>query len=168
MVKLCECGCGNPAPIATYTWKKKGIQKDHPIRFIRGHNMNIKKNKKTISCAICGKERTIPNNKVREQNFCSNECRWKNQEKPIGSTYVSHYGYCIVKTEEGWVKEHRYVMEKHLGRKLNPEEDVHHINGDRTDNRLENLEVILHSDHISEHMKERHAKNRNIKDLVHS
>jgi hypothetical protein len=54
--------------------------------------------------------------------------------------------------------EHRRKMEDHLGRRLEPWEHVHHVNGDRGDNRLENLTVLSASDHHRLHMAETIAK----------
>jgi len=66
------------------------------------------------------------------------------------------YLYCIVlehpkATKHGYVLHHRIIMENYLGRLLSSEEVVHHINGDKLDNRIENLELLSAKEHASMH-----------------
>lgn len=89
---------------------------------------------------------------------------------------IYNNGYRLIKCDDpahpyqyrgGYVYEHRRVIEKNIGRFLDPKEKVHHINGDITDNRLENLVLcqsnsehfkVFHSNFINSLPKQKHKK----------
>jgi len=116
------------------------------------------KHKKT--CIVCGKKFVVACCRKDVAKFCSNRCKGigsqgSNNKSWKGGRVGDGDGYIMVMNKkhpysnnQGYVREHRLVMEKKVGRYLKPWEVVHHKNGIRDDNRLKNLELITQQKNI--------------------
>ena len=111
----------------------------------------MQKNGKIVKCEICNKEFYL--NKYRlertKHHFCSKNC-YNKYEKPHRKEYTKS-DYRIIRRNGKIISEHRYIVEKHIGRTLRRDEYVHHINGNKQDNRIENLVVMTPQKHNELH-----------------
>jgi hypothetical protein len=108
---LTKCDCGNEKEII-------------------GTNLT-KKTNPTQSCG-CFRKETVSKLRTGENHY-----NWKNGEGSINGKGYREFRH----GELRGVRVHRYVYEQHYGIKLTPNQNIHHINGDRLDNRIENLEL---------------------------
>ncbi|PRR85991.1 HNH endonuclease signature motif containing protein [Clostridium luticellarii] len=106
-------------------------------------------------CEMCGKSFEVQRNS--KQRFCSVNCVNKYKKKSgkyKKNGYWYENGYKVLYVEGNkCIKEHIKVMEEHMGRKLKKNEVVHHINGNKSDNRLQNLKLMTREEHSSYHRK---------------
>src|SRR5438445_12302990 len=95
----------------------------------------------TRPCRFCGTMFTPKGTEEtvnRPRKYCSKRCADQASASPLGWVRKRH-GYLVFHTGKAEVLVHRIAMERRLGRPLTDTETVHHINGQREDNRDENL-----------------------------
>lgn|SRR5699024_905728 len=128
------------------------------------------------SCEMCGEYFRTKKSHIKRRKTCSRNCSgerkkifYKGNKNPnygnrleknpmYKGSYITSHGYRALNRPDdknankyGYVLEHRMIMSNELGRPLSDEEIVHHIDGNKLNNRISNLEVMDRSSHSSLH-----------------
>ena len=117
---------------------------------MNNHQKYLKSKKKCLEC-----DRLIS----PQKELCLSCSKKGNRSRTWKGGFYYRNGYKYVycphhpKAIGGHIAEHRLIMEKHLCRFLTPKEIVHHINGIKDDNKIENLLLTNLSEHLSIHIK---------------
>jgi hypothetical protein len=138
---------------------KKFCKKQCVNTYLRGDKIHNWVEPSLRPCKHCGGMFDGYKGWQKSKKFCSKACALEGRRAnggprslPTGS--VSQYadGYRYVKTERhNWIPEHRLIAEREIGRKIRRHELVHHKNGNRSDNRPENLQILSISQHMNIH-----------------
>lgn len=117
-----------------------------------------------VVCDNCGKEfesYKCYEKRNRKHRFCSKKCEgeYRSLKNTLDGWQGGHVskstGYRYVYINGKQVEEHRLVMMRELGRELRTDEQVHHLNGNKLDNRPENLVVLTNSEHQKKHARKK-------------
>jgi hypothetical protein len=120
-------------------------------------------------CNNCKKEFIAIRKKTKTGcHFCSQECSIKYQKGINHPSYNGgtsfNNGYLIENVNQKKYKlKHRIVMEQYIGRKLNKNEIVHHIDENKKNNNIENLQLMEKKEHDKYHSRKRHEQRRSAK-----
>lgn len=126
--------------------------------------------KQNGKCKFCKNQigRTRPSGtQFVHKKFCNILCfrkfnRGKNHKRWNGGfKYDNGYRYLNI-SPANYKMEHRVIIEKKIGRKLNSNEIVHHVNEDKLDNRIENLMLMSRSEHMRLHRLSELKKDRTV------
>jgi len=109
-------------------------------------------------CEVCGTVMRVQPHQFGKRRVCSKKCNDELKRlKGPGARVLRRDGYWKVyypthpnADRTGYVLEHRLVMSQQIGRPLTKAEEINHINHDRGDNRLENLEIVDRGTHARE------------------
>ena len=129
VTKSCA-NCGNPFIVKSCKENQVNCSIACKHEYSRAHR----------KCTQCHAEVSVMKSLATKSKviFCDAGCRSAYWASHKSSTT---YGYVKVWHEGRRTMEHTLVMERHLGRRLSRNENVHHLNGIRSDNRIENLEL---------------------------
>jgi hypothetical protein len=94
--------------------------------------------------------------------FCSRKCSYEYQVGDKSKSYkggtITSQGYKANKVDGKYILEHRTIMEEHIGRKLKAREQVHHLDGNKLNNCIDNLDIIDIVEHGRMHANQRWNK----------
>ncbi len=115
-------------------------------------------------CPVCGKVFFQYPSRVKQGiECCSRKCqgvrmRGENNPNFKQGFSINQWGYKMININGHKVYEHRYVMEQYLGRKLKHGEEIHHIDGNKLNNSIDNLQLLTTAEHRKLHVDPKTGK----------